>query len=173
MMDPTRKFLQRALLASRWLLVPFYFVLFIGLGVLLYESGVHLWHMLSHMDSQDESQITVSLLKLVDLTLLASLIVIVIVSGFENFIARIRGEDASDVPVWMSQIDFSGLKLKLLATIAAIAAIQLLEVFMDIEGNKDRDILWHVVALLTFAVAGLIMAITDYISDRHPHEPKD
>ena len=165
MNQPARRILQALLLLSRWLLAPFYFMLIIGLAILLYQCGHHIYAILSHLGTATENEVTVDLLKMVDLTLLASLIVIVIVSGYENFITPFQRDASASWPVWMSQIDFSGLKLKLLASIAAIAAIQLLEVFMDLPNVKDRDILWYVVVMLTFALAGLIMAVTDYITD--------
>jgi len=167
MSPPRRKIVQSVLLGSRWLLAPFYLMLICGLAVLLISGGEHLWKLVSHIGSGNESEVTLGLLKLIDLTLLASLLVIVIVSGFENFVSHIEREDTSDWPVWMSQIDFSDLKLKLIATITAIAAIQLLEVYMDVENVKDRDIMAHAALLVTFALVGLIMAITDYLAGIH------
>ena len=166
-----RHALQFSLLLSRWLLAPFYGMLVLGLCLLLYKGGVHLYEMMLHVTTASESALTIDLLKLVDLTLLASLIVIVIISGYENFITAFRRDAAADWPVWMSQIDFSALKLKLLGSILAIATIQLLEVYLDLPNVKERDILWYVVVLLAFALAGLLMALTDYFNHKSDGPP--
>lgn len=161
-----RNITQRLMLASRWLMAPFYVFLIIGLGLLVYVAAVHLWHIISHITTADEAQVTIELLKLVDLTLLASLIVIVFVSGFENYLTHIHKDENSTWPVWMSQIDFAALKLKLIASITAIASIQVLEVFINIEASKDRDIMWSIAVLLTFVVTGLLLALTDFFNEK-------
>lgn len=158
--------MQKMMLASRWLMAPFYLFLVIGLVVLVYVAGLHLWHVITHIAELDEAQVTVQLLQLVDLSLLASLIVIVVVSGFENYLTPIAKDEHSTWPVWMSQIDFAALKLKLIASITAIASIQLLETFINIEASKDRDIMWSICVLLTFVFTGLILALTDYWSEK-------
>lgn len=158
--------MQKLMLASRWLMAPFYLFLVIGLMVLVYVAGVHLWHIVTHVTELDESQVTVQLLQLVDLSLLASLIVIVVVSGFENYLTPIAKDENSTWPVWMSQIDFAALKLKLIASITAIASIQVLEIFINVETSKDRDIMWSIAVLLTFVFTGLILALTDYWSEK-------
>lgn len=157
---------QKMMLASRWLMAPFYVFLVIGLVVLVYVAGLHLWHMIAHIGQSDESQITIELLQLVDLSLLASLIIIVVVSGFENYLTPIAKDENSTWPIWMSQIDFAALKLKLIASITAIASIQMLETFINIETSKDRDIMWSIAVLLTFVLTGLLLALTDYLSEK-------
>ncbi len=147
-------------------MAPFYVFLVIGLVVLVYVAGLHLWHMIAHIGQSDESQITIELLQLVDLSLLASLIIIVVVSGFENYLTPIAKDENSTWPIWMSQIDFAALKLKLIASITAIASIQMLETFINIETSKDRDIMWSIAVLLTFVLTGLLLALTDYLSEK-------
>jgi uncharacterized protein (TIGR00645 family) len=161
--------LQKLMLASRWLMAPFYVFLVIGLMVLVYVAGLHLWHIVMHVSESNESQITVQLLQLVDLSLLASLIVIVVVSGFENYLTPIAKDENSKWPIWMSQIDFAALKLKLIASITAIGSIQLLETFINIETSKDRDIMWSIAVLLTFVFTGLVLALTDYFNGGEKH----
>ncbi len=158
--------MQKLMLASRWLMAPFYVFLIVGLAALVYVAGMHLWHMISHIAETDESQMTVQLLQLVDLSLLASLIVIVVVSGFENYLTPIAKDEKSTWPIWMSQIDFAALKIKLIASITAIASIQLLETFINVEDSKDRDIMWSIAVLLTFVITGLILALSDYLGEK-------
>ncbi len=161
-----KKIAQRMMLASRWLMAPFYVFLIIGLALLVYVAAMHLWHLIAHITTSDESTVTIELLKLVDLTLLASLIVIVVISGFENYLTHIQKDEDSTWPVWMSQIDFAALKLKLIASITAIASIQVLETFINIEATKDRDIMWSIAVLLCFVFVGLLLALTDYFNEK-------
>ena len=97
-----------------------------------------------------------------------NLVVIVIFSGYENFVSRIVGAGHEDWPEWMSTIDFTGLKLKLLSSIVAISAIQLLRVFMDIAKTSDRELLWSVTIHVVFVVSGLLLALTDRMTGHAP-----
>jgi uncharacterized protein (TIGR00645 family) len=119
-----------------------------------------------------EADIIVGALSLVDLTLTGSLLVIVIFSGYENFVSRIDAEEHKDWPEWMSKIDFTGLKLKLMSSIVAISAIQLLKVFMNVKSISDRDLMWYVVIHLVFVGSGLILALSDRVSEGG-HRPVD
>ena len=90
-----------------------------------------------------------------------------IFSGYENFVSRITTTGHEDWPEWMSKIDFTGLKLKLLSSIVAISAIQLLRAFMDINKTSDRDLMWYVIIHVVFVSSGLLLALTDRLSE-HP-----
>ena len=105
------------------------------------------------------------MLAVVDLTLMASLIVIVIFSGYENFVSRIDASEHRDWPEWMGKIDFTGLKLKLMSSIVAISAIQVLKAFMNVPNTSDRDLMWHIVIHLVFVGSGLVLALTDRVSE--------
>lgn len=120
------------LFASRWLLAPFYVVLVVGIAGLLLKSFQELFHFVAHLFSASEADVVLGVLSLVDLTLTGSLVVIVIFAGYENFGSKIDIKDHKDWPEWMSSINFSGLKLKLMSSIVAISAIQLLKAFMDL-----------------------------------------
>jgi uncharacterized protein (TIGR00645 family) len=156
--------LEKFLFASRWLLAPFYVALVAALVVLLVKAMQELWHFSSHALSATESQVILGVLALIDLTLTGSLILIVIFSGYENFVSKIRHTDHEDWPEWMGKIDFSGLKLKLLSSIVAISAIQVLKAFMSIKTISDRDLAWYVGIHMMFVISGLFMAWTDKIS---------
>jgi uncharacterized protein (TIGR00645 family) len=112
----------------------------------------------------NEMQMTLRVLSIIDLTLMGSLIIIVIFSGYENFVSKIDSNDHPDWPEWMSKIDFSGLKLKLFSSIIAISGIQLLKSFMDIGSTSDRDLYWLVGIHLTFVISGVLFALTDRIA---------
>ena len=104
---------------------------------------MRVYDLATHFLALSEEQVLLAALGVVDLTLSASLIVIVILSGYANFVARVDIEAHEDWPRWIAEIDFSELKLKLMASIVAITAIKLLEAFMDVGSVSDRDLAWQ------------------------------
>ncbi|AMJ62571.1 TIGR00645 family protein [Bosea sp. PAMC 26642] len=161
---PAERTLESVLSASRWLLAPFYLLLVVALGGLLVKALQEAWHFISHVFTATESEVILGVLALIDLTFTGSLIVIVIFSGYENFVSKIDPSAHRNWPEWMSRIDFSGLKLKLISSIVAISAIQVLKAFMNVKGTSDRDLMWLVVIHVVFVGSGLLMAWTDRIS---------
>ena len=156
---------------SRWLIVPFLLGLVIGLAALAYKFLLKLAVFLSELVSAPEDEIIVNVLKLVDLSLTANLLLIVIGAGYMNYVARI---DVSEHPNWppgLLGIGFSDLKQKLLGSIIAIAAVNVLEWFMDIDRSVDNTKLgWVVGILLAFALATLLLAIADRVGNSQKHE---
>lgn len=161
--------IEKILFASRWLLAPLYLALVVGLVALLVKASQELVHIVKTMTTSSESDTILALLGMIDLTLTGSLVIIVIFSGYENFVSRINATDHPDWPEWMAKIDFTGLKLKLLSSIVAISAVQLLRAFMNIQNTSDRDLAWYVGIHLTFVVSGLFLALTDRISGEAGH----
>jgi uncharacterized protein (TIGR00645 family) len=158
------RWLENFLFASRWLLAPLFVGLALSLIVLVLKAGQTLWEIALHAFKATESEVILHLLGLVDLTLTASLIVIVIFSGYENFVSRIDPGAHTDWPEWMAKIDFAGLKLKLLSSIIAISAIQVLRAFMEVRTISDRELMWYAILHCAFIISGLFMALTDRIS---------
>lgn len=166
--------LERALFSARWLLAPFYFGLAISLGLLLIKFMGELGHMIAHVFKAGEKEVIVDVLSLVDLALTGSLVVIVIFSGYENFVSKIDHSNHEDWPEWMGTIDFSALKLKLLSSIVAISAIQLLRQFMMMnESTNERHLMWLVVIHVVFVVSSVLLALSDRISGHgsESHKP--
>ncbi len=162
--NPVEKTLETLIFASRWLLAPFYLGLAISLVVLLIKFMAELLHIAVHAFTSTESEVILGVLSLVDMTLTGSLLVIVIFSGYENFVSKIDHSGHRDWPEWMGTIDFSGLKLKLLSSIVAISAIQLLKQFMSLNTVSDRDIFWLVLIHVVFVVSGVLLALSDRIA---------
>ena len=161
-----RNAFERVLFASRFLLAPLYLALAISLVALLAKSGLHLYELLTQLPALNDEAVLLSELAIVDLTLTASLVVIVFLSGYTNFVAPvIMGKD-DPRPHWIAEIDFSELKLKLMASIVAISGIKLLEGFMNIEHEPDRELYWLVGIHLTFVFSTLILALSAWISQR-------
>ncbi|GGH07907.1 UPF0114 protein YqhA [Alsobacter metallidurans] len=158
------RLLERFLFASRWMLAPFYVALVFSLAALLVKTLQEIWHFVLNIPSSTESDVILGVLALIDLTFTGSLIVIVIFSGYENFVSKIDASAHADWPDWMSKIDFTGLKLKLLSSIVAISAIQLLKAFMNVKNISDRELMWYVIIHLVFVGSGIVLAMTDKIA---------
>ena len=157
---------EKILFASRWLLTPFYVALVFALAALLAKVGVRVYDLATGFAGLGEEDVLLAALGIVDLTLSASLIVIVILSGYANFVARVDVEAHADWPRWIAEVDFSELKLKLMASIVAISAVKLLEAFMDVEHQSDRDLGWQTGVLATFVVSAVLLALADRIGRR-------
>jgi uncharacterized protein (TIGR00645 family) len=155
------RILERVLFSSRWLLAPFYFALALSLVALLAKVGQRVYDLAVTFASVSEANIMLAVLALVDLTLTASLIVIVIFSGYVNFVTRIDASEHKNWPQWMASIDFSELKLKLMSSIVAISGIKLLESFMEVGHVSDRDLYFLTGIHLTFVMSTLILALSD------------
>lgn len=163
--------LETVIFASRWVLAPFYLGLAVSLVILLIKFLAELWHMASHAFTSTESEVILGVLALVDLTLTGSLLIIVIFSGFENFVSKIDHSEHRDWPEWMGTIDFAALKLKLLSSIVAISAIQLLKRFMAVENISEREVFWLVVIHVVFVVSSVLLALSDRIASGTHHAP--
>ncbi len=165
-MKPVERIIEFAIFNSRWLMAPFYLGLVAALFVLLFSFAVHLFEFVHDASSAGESDIILGLLALVDLTLTGSLVLIVIFSGYENFVSKIDVAEHPDWPDWMAKVDFSGLKQKLLASIVAISAIQVLKAFMNLDKYPDTTKLaWLVGIHVVFVLSTLVLAISDRISE--------
>ncbi len=165
--------LETLVFASRWLLAPFYLGLAVSLVVLLIKFAGELYHIASHAFTSTESEVILGVLALVDLTLTGSLLIIVILSGYENFVSRIDHSGHKDWPEWMGTIDFGTLKLKLLSSIVAISAIQLLKQFMSIQEVSDRDVMWLVIIHVVFVVSSVLLALSDRLASGSGHAPAE
>jgi uncharacterized protein (TIGR00645 family) len=154
--------LEGVLFNSRWLMAPFYLGLVISLAVLLLKFFMVLWEFIVHAPGSKESDIILGVLSLIDISLTGNLILIVVFSGYENFVSRIDPRSHPDWPEWMTKVDFAGLKQKLLGSIVAISAIQVLKAFMNIDAAFDAQKLgWLVAVHLMFVVSTLVLALSD------------
>jgi uncharacterized protein (TIGR00645 family) len=172
--NTVEKVLEAVLFRSRWLLAPFYLGLVLSLAMLLAAFVGELVHALPQaldVTHVDPEQVILAVLGLIDLSLAGNLVVIVIFSGYENFVSKIDTENSEDRPGWMGTLDFSGLKMKLIGSIVAISAISLLRAFMTLtEADAPLDeprLRWLVTLHITFVVSGLLFAAMDWIAERN------
>ena len=159
--------LEVVMFRSRWFLAPMYIGLVGGLLLMLVKFVQEFVHIFEHIVDTPEKEVVLSILGLVDITLVANLLIMVIFSGYENFVSKISvAKDTEDRPSWMGKVDFSGLKIKLIGSLVAISVIQLLAVFLEPEMTDTDQIFWMIMIHLTFVVSGVLFAVMDYIADK-------
>jgi uncharacterized protein (TIGR00645 family) len=164
--------IEKLLFACRWLLAPMY----LGLSLALLALGVKFFqevlHCLAGIFTLAESDLVLSVLSLIDIVLVGSLIVMVMLSGYENFVSRLdTGEDAKESPAWLGKLDSGTLKLKVAASIVAISSIHLLRIFMNAQATPNDKILWYVVLHLTFVVSAVLLGVLDRMAFASHREP--
>ena len=153
---------EYVLFNSRWLLAPFYVGLVVALAVLLLKFMRMLGEFILHAPGAKSSETILDALSLIDVTLVGNLILIVVFSGYENFVSRIDTSGNLNWPIWITKIDFAGLKQKLLASIVAISAIHVLEAFLNIDASFDATkMTWLVAVPLVFVISALLLAMSD------------
>jgi len=166
-MQRVERVIEAIIFSSRWLMVPFFLGLILSLLVLMFRFMRGTIEFVVHVQSLSETDVIIGVLDLVDLTLTTSLVLIVIFSGYENFVSKIDVDGHPDWPEWMTKVDFAGLKQKLLASIVAISAIQVLKAFMNLEQYPDTTKLaWLVGIHVVFVFSVLVLAISDRLGEK-------
>jgi uncharacterized protein (TIGR00645 family) len=159
---------EKVLFASRWLLAP----IFLGLSLALVALGVKFfqeaWHVFNHLLEVEEADLVLTVLAMIDISLVATLIVMVMFSGYENFVSTIDAK-GSDTLNWLGKLDAGTLKLKVAASIVAISSIHLLRIFMQVgsigkEVYTNSQIMWYVILHMTFVVSALLLGVLDKIA---------
>lgn len=162
---------EKGLFASRWLMAPMYLGLVVALGMMTVIFLRELLYYAPQVLTLSPEKTILVVLTLIDLTLAANLLLIVMFSGYENFVSKFDFDAGTDRPDWMGKVDFGGLKMKLIASIVAISGIHLLKRFMEIgdpttAAADDRTLMWLTVIHLTFVVSGVLMALMDWLQAR-------
>jgi uncharacterized protein (TIGR00645 family) len=178
-MKAIENLLEMLIFNSRWLLAPFYLGLVAGIFMLLVKFLQELIHVIPNLFTSSESEVVLAVLALVDLSLVANLLLIVIFSGYENFVSKINTNGHEDRPEWMGQVDFASLKIKVIASIVAISAIELLKSFVNLDiilksggdtpaiwSEADQAVAWKVGIHVCLVVTGLLFAYMDNVSER-------
>src|SRR5690349_3798506 len=153
--------------ASRWLMAPLYLGLTAALSILVITFFRELIVALPALYTMEEKEIILLVLTLIDISLAGNLVLIILFSGYENFVSKLEAaHDDVDRPQWMGTLDFSGLKIKLVASIVAISAIHLLKIFMNLDSYGPAAIQWYVIIHLTFVGSGIGFALMDWIEEK-------
>jgi uncharacterized protein (TIGR00645 family) len=153
--------IEAVILASRWLLVVFYLGLTVALGLYAVTFSKKLMDYLTGVMALNETDAILKILALIDASLVASLVVMVIISGYENFVSRI--DNAEGELSWLGKIDASSLKIKVASTIVAISSIHLLQVFLNAEQYSDSKIMWLTIVHMAFVFSALLLAYIDRV----------
>lgn len=166
------KSVEKLLFACRWLLAPVY----LGLSLALIALGIKFfqetYHVLTHVLAEGEADLVLRLLAMVDLVLVGSLIVMVMFSGYENFVSRIDVDAGTEKLGWLGKLDANSLKLKVASSIVAISSIHLLRAFMDAPKIESTTLMWYVIIHLTFVLSAVMMGVLDRISFA-PHRKEE
>jgi len=158
---------EKLFYASRWLLAPIYLGLSLALLALCVKFFQELIHVIPNILSMTESELVLLVLGLIDISLVGGLIVMVMFSGYENFISRIDLQEGTDKLGWLGKLDASSLKAKVAASIVAISSIHLLRVFLNAEQITDNKLMWYVIIHLTFVVSAVGMVMLDRWTEKH------
>ncbi len=156
--------MERILYASRWVLAPVYLGMSLALFAIAIKFFQELYHFLPDILIVTESELVLKLLTLIDLTLVSSLTIIVMFSGYENFVSQLDIGDDTEKLDWLGSHDYGSLKMKVASSIVAISSIHLLKVFMNVQETANDKIMWYVLIHLTMVFSALLMGFLDNIS---------
>ena len=151
---------ERIVMGSRWLQAPLYVGLVAVLGVVVVKFPFKIWELVRKAVSAEEADLVLAVLSLVDLIMVANLVVMVIISGYENFVSRFDNAEGTEIS-WLGKVDASSLKIKVASTIVAISSIHLLQVFLNAQMYTDSQLMWLTFIHLTFVVSALLLAYID------------
>lgn len=159
---------EKLLFASRWILAPIFLGLSLALIALGFKFFQEAWHVFSHLITIEESDLVLRVLAMIDIVLVGSLIIMVMFSGYENFVSTIDAKGA-DTLGWLGKMDSGTLKLKVAASIVAISSIHLLRKFMEVEKisdspNGNDKMLWYVILHMTFVLSAVLLGVLDKMS---------
>jgi uncharacterized protein (TIGR00645 family) len=154
---------EKLLFASRWILAPIFLGLSLALIALGFKFFQEAWHVFSDLIDISEANLVLTVLAMIDIVLVGSLIVMVMFSGYENFVSTIDAK-GSDSLNWLGKLDAGTLKLKVAASIVAISSIHLLRVFVKVESTENDKIMWYVIVHLTFVISAVLLGVLDRMS---------
>ena len=168
MASKSEEIFEKVLFSSRWLLAPLFLGLslaLLALGVKFFQAAWEVFHGLLEMEEQD---LVLTVLAMIDIVLGGSLIVMVMLSGYENFVSTIDAK-GSDSLSWLGKLDAGTLKLKVAASIVAISSIHLLRIFMKVGAQEDStytdaQIMWYIILHITFVLSAVLLGVLDRIA---------
>ncbi|GGU63411.1 UPF0114 protein [Pseudomonas laurentiana] len=158
------RFIENTMYASRWLLAPIYFGLSLGLLALALKFFQEIFHVLPNVFSMAEADLILVILSLIDMSLVGGLLVMVMFSGYENFVSQLNIDDGKEKLSWLGKMDSTSLKMKVAASIVAISSIHLLRVFMDARNIETQYLMWYVIIHMTFVVSAFAMGYLDKLT---------
>jgi uncharacterized protein (TIGR00645 family) len=160
--------MSKLIFLSRWLQAPLYFGLVVAQGVYVYHFLRELLHLVEKAPGIDETTIMLTVLGLIDVVMIANLLIMVIVGGYETFVSRLNLEEHPDQPEWLSHVNAGVLKVKLATALIGISSVNLLKTFIEVSTKPmpDHAVMWQLLLHLTFVFSALLLAWTDRISNQ-------
>ena len=158
------RFIENAMYASRWILAPIYFGLSLGLLALALKFFQEVFHVIPNVFALSESDLILVILSLIDMALVGGLLVMVMISGYENFVSQLDIDEHKEKLSWLGTMDSTSLKMKVAASIVAISSIHLLRVFMDARNIEHQYMMWYVIIHKTFLISAFAMGYLDKIT---------
>jgi len=163
-------FLSKTIFASRWLQVPIYLGLIVVQGIYAYKFMKNLWYLITNVNEMDADTIMLAVLNLIDVVMIANLLLMVIIGGYETFVSKLNTEDHPDQPEWLNHVNASVLKVKLSMAIISISSIHMLQTFINAAQLPEKVMMWQLLLHLGFLVSALAMALTDRILYSTSHQ---
>ena len=157
------KLMAQVIFWSRWLQAPLYLGLIVAQGVYVYHFMVELSHLVTAATKIGETEIMLIVLGLIDVVMIANLLIMVIIGGYETFVSRLNIREHPDQPEWLSHVNAATMKIKLSMALIGISSIHLLKTFINADHMAYNTIMWQVLIHLTFIVSAVAMAYTDRI----------
>lgn len=164
-MNPEMNKLSQLIFLSRWLQAPLYLGLIIVMAVYCYEFAVGLYELVIHAAVLNENQIMLQALDLIDVVMIANLLIMVIIGGYETFISRLNLQGHPDQPEWLDEVNAGSMKVKLAIALISISSIHLLRTFIDASQQQGTSVKWQVIIHLTLVVSALALAFTNKLMD--------
>jgi uncharacterized protein (TIGR00645 family) len=158
------RLVEKTMYASRWLLAPIYLGLSLGLLALAVKFFQEIIHVMPLLLETSEADLILLLLSLIDMALVGGLLVMVMISGYENFVSQLDIDDDAEKLSWLGKMDSTSLKAKVAASIVAISSIHLLRVFMDAGNMEVEHLKWYVIIHMTFVVSAFAMGYLDKLT---------
>lgn len=165
-----RNTLSALIFASRWFQLPIYLGLIVVQAVYSYKFVKMLWGLITNLNSMDESMVMLAVLNLIDVVMIANLLVMVLIGGYETFVSRLNVDDHPDQPEWLSHVNASVLKVKLSMAIISISSIHLLQTFINAGRLPENQMMWQLLLHLGFLASAIAMAWTDKIVYSTSHQ---
>lgn len=161
---------ERIILSSRWLLVVFYLGLVAALAVYAFSFVLKFLKVAKNVFTYDRSDMILAMLGLIDAALVASLIVMVMISGYENFVSRF--DEADDEVSFLGKLDAGSLKIKVASSIVAISSIHLLQIFLNASQYTDSQLMWFTIIHLAFVVSAVMLGFLEKLMAKPKDKPE-
>ncbi|KGP63284.1 membrane protein [Legionella norrlandica] len=171
-MNRIKRGISNIIFMGRWLQLPLYFGLIIILAGYVYRFIMELFELMFHIKGMDDTHIMLGVLDLIDVVMIANLLIMVVMGGYETFVSHLQLDSHPDQPEWLDHFDAGAMKIKLALSLIGISSIHLLRTFIDPAKLSNYSIMWQVIIHLTLIVSALAIAMTNRLLD-HSHKAED